>query len=51
MLRFESVGLTKADLFQGDGANNELDNPSQTQIQRIFEEPDNEQLINTLVKS
>ena len=47
MARFETVGLTKADIFQSD----ELENPSQTQIQKIFDESDNEKLINTLVKS
>ena len=47
MARFETVGLTRADLFHGD----ELENPSQTQIQKIFEEPDNEKLINTIVRA
>ena len=47
MARFEKVGLTRADLFQDD----EIENSSLTQIQNIFEEPDNAKLITTLVKS
>ena len=47
MARFEKVGLYRADLFQDD----EIENQSLTQIQNIFEEPDNAKLITTLVKS
>ena len=47
MARFETVGLTQADIFHSD----ELENTSQTQIQKIFEEPDNEKLINTIVRA
>ena len=47
MARFEKIGLTRADLFHDD----EIENSSLTQIQNIFEEPDNAKLITTLVKS